>query len=339
MSIPGLDLTIPVIAAPMAGGASTPAMAVAAARAGSLGFVAAGYKTPDAVADQINAVRGEGVTFGVNVFAPNPVPIDAVAFRAYADAIRPEAQRYAIALPDGDPVEDEDYFREKIDLLLADPVPVVSFTFGIPDSTVIAALRKAGSLVVLTVTSGDEAVLATDAGADLLVVQASAAGGHSGTLTPQRIPRAIPITELLGQVRRHTDLPLLAAGGLSTPAAVAAAVAAGASAAVVGTVLLRTEESGASEPHKAALADPARERTVITRVFTGRPARGLENDFITRYEAQAPDGYPAIHHLTSPIRKAAVAAGDCERVHLWAGTGYRDAKVESVATTLGRLAG
>lgn len=181
-----LDLKVPVIAAPMAGGASTPALVAAASRAGGLGFLAAGYKTPQALSEQIDAVRAEGVSFGVNVFAPNPVPVDVDAYRAYARAIQVEADRYGITLADGEPVEDDDYFADKIDLLLASPVPVVSFTFGFPAPGVIKALRAAGSLVVLTVTSEAEALLAVDAGADLLVVQSSAAGGHSGTLTPCR---------------------------------------------------------------------------------------------------------------------------------------------------------
>lgn len=333
-----LNLKVPVIGAPMAGGASTPALVAAASRAGGLGFLAAGYKTPQALADQIDTVRTEGVPFGVNIFAPNPVPVAVDAFRTYARAIQVEADRYGVTLAQGEPVEDDDYFEDKIDLLLANPVPVVSFTFGIPGPAVIKALRVAGSLVVLTVTSADEADLAVDAGADLLVAQASAAGGHSGTLTPQQIPADVPIADLIAQIRRRTAVPLLAAGGLATSADVAAALRAGAEAAVVGTVLLRTEESGASATHKAALADTSRGNTVVTRAFTGRPARALRNEFIDRYDAQAPIGYPAIHHLTNPMRKAAVAHSDPERMHLWAGTGYRHATVEPAAAVLTRLA-
>jgi len=262
----------------------------------------------------------------------NPTPEQLAKF------IQVEADRYGITLADGEPVEDDDYFEDKIDLLLASPVPVVSFTFGFPTPGVIKALRAAGSLVVLTVTSEAEALLAVDAGADLLVVQSSAAGGHSGTLTPLQVPAETPITELIAQIRHRTSVPLLAAGGLATSADVAAALRAGADAAVVGTVLLRTEESGASAPHKAALADTSRGNTVVTRAFTGRPARALRNEFIDRYDAQAPIGYPAIHHLTNPMRKAAVAQADPERMHLWAGTGYRHATEEPAGVVLSRLA-
>ncbi|MCW2907771.1 MAG: 2-nitropropane dioxygenase, partial [Actinomycetia bacterium] len=246
----GLGLDIPVIAAPMAGGASTPALVIAAARAGGLGFLAAGYKAPQALAGQIAEVRSAGVPFGVNVFAPNPVPADAAAYRRYARALRPEAERYGLDLPGDDPAEDDDHWADKVALLIADPVPLVSFTFGFPEPREVAALRRAGSVVALTVTSAQEARAATEAGADLLVVQASAAGAHSGTLTPQRLPPPVPLTTLIAQVRAETTVPLLAAGGLGEPGDVAAAFRAGAAAAVVGTVLLRADESGASRAHQ-----------------------------------------------------------------------------------------
>src|SRR5690242_18370778 len=127
--LPGLDVDLPVIAAPMAGGASTPDLVLAAARAGSLGFVAAGYKTAEALRTQIETVRP--VPFGVNVFAPNPVPVDHTAFRRYAEALQPEADRYGLELGT-DPVDSDDEWAAKLDVLTSAPVPLVSFTFGVP---------------------------------------------------------------------------------------------------------------------------------------------------------------------------------------------------------------
>ncbi|WP_406206627.1 nitronate monooxygenase [Streptomyces decoyicus] len=334
----GLAVDNPVLAAPMAGGPSTPALVVAAARANGLGFLAAGYKTADALAEQIAEVRRHDIAFGVNLFAPHPLPVDPEAFRRYAAAIAPEARAYELDVQAAGITEDNDHWSDKIDLLLSAPVPVVSFTFAIPDAAVIAALRAAGTLVVQTVTSPAEARLAADAGADALAVQASAAGGHSGTFTPEHVPASVPLTDLLGRIREEVSLPLVAAGGLATPADVAEALRAGAEAVMVGTVLLRADEAGTSLPHKAALADPKRHRTVMTRAFTGRPARALANRFTDHYSDLAPSGYPAVHHLTRPIRQAAAAAGDPERVNLWAGTGYRQATAEPAAQILRRLA-
>jgi NAD(P)H-dependent flavin oxidoreductase YrpB (nitropropane dioxygenase family) len=333
-----LGLTQPVLAAPMAGGPSTPALVTAAAAAGGLGFLAAGYKTPQALADEIAAVAGASVPFGVSLFAPNPVPVSRPEFRDYAAAIGAEAARYGVSLASAEPVEDDDHWHDKIDVLRATPVPVVGFTFGIPAPDVIAALHRTGALLVQSVTSPAEAQAAADAGVDALAVQAAAAGGHSATLTP-RLPLAdVPLAGLVAAVRQAVRLPVIAAGGIGDAADVAAAIGAGADAVAVGTLLLRADEAGTSATHRAALADPARAGTVLTRAFSGRPARGIRNEFTDRYSAAAPYGYPALHYLTSPMRRAAAAVGDPERLHLWAGTGYRHATAEPAAAILGRLA-
>lgn len=330
-------MSIPLVAAPMAGGPTTPAMVSAANRAGAFGMLAAGYKTVDAVEAELKQVRAEGIPFGINLFAPNPLPVDPGKYRAYAAVVQRDADRFGLTLPP-DPIEDDDRFDEKVALLLDDPVPLVSFTFGIPARGVITDLRKAGTVVVQTVTTPEEAAQARDAGVDMLAVQAVAAGGHSGTLSPRKPLAPVPIAELVERIVATVPLPVLAAGGLATAAEVAEVIHAGAAAAAVGTVLLRADESGASATHQAALTDPRYTETVLTHAFTGRPARGLRNAFIDAHEAQAPLGYPALHHLTSPLRKTAAAAGEPDYVHLWAGTGYRHATAEPAAAILQRLA-
>ncbi|GAA1359356.1 nitronate monooxygenase [Catellatospora chokoriensis] len=332
-----LGVSLPLIAAPMAGGAGTPALVIAAARAGGLGLLAAGYKTPQALAAEIATVAAASVPFGVNLFAPNPVPVDPAAYRRYADLLAVEAERHGVTLPPT-PVEDDDHWHDKLDVLRADPVPLISFTFGIPSRDDLAALRATGALLVQTVTGVDEAMAAAEAGLDALAVQAPAAGGHSGTLTPTRPVADTTLPDLVAAIRHAVDLPLIAAGGVVAAAGAAAAVRAGAAAVAVGTVLLRCDEAGTSAVHRAALADPARSGTVVTHAFTGRPARALRNDFTDRYGELAPYGYPAVHHLTAGLRRAAAAAGDTERVHLWAGTGFREATAEPAAAILTRLA-
>lgn len=332
-----LGVSLPLVAAPMAGGAGTPALVTAVARAGGLGLLAAGYKTPQALAEEIATVAAASVTFGVNLFAPNPVPVDPAAYQRYADLLAVEAARHGVTLPAA-PVEDDDHWQDKLDVLRADPVPLISFTFGIPGRDDLAALRATGALLVQTVTGVDEAKAAAEAGLDALAVQATAAGGHSGTLTPTRPVADTALPDLVAAIRHAVDLPLIAAGGVATAADAAAAVRAGAAAVAVGTALLRCDEAGTSAVHRAALADPARSGTVVTRAFTGRPARALRNDFTDRYGELAPYGYPAVHHLTAGLRRAAAAAGDAERVHLWAGTGFRHATAEPAAAILTRLA-
>ncbi len=332
-----LGMTIPVVAAPMAGGPTTPAMVLAAREAGGLGFLAAGYKSPEAVEAEVQAVAGASIPFGVNVFAPNPVPIAPAEYRRYAALMQHEADQFGITLPP-DPIDDDDHFTAKIDVLLAAAVPVVSFTFGIPDRGVITALQKAGSLVAQTVTSRREAERATGAGVNILVVQGSSAGGHSGTLTPHDPPPTVTLTDLVAEVTATAHLPVIAAGGLATSDDIAGVLRAGAQAAAVGTVLLLADESGTSATHQGALKDPLHTETTVTHAFTGRPARGLRNRFIDTYQDTAPLGYPAVHHLTSPLRKAAAAAGKPDLVHLWAGTGYRQARHAPTAQILTDLA-
>lgn len=333
-----LGLDIPLVAAPMAGGPSTPVLVTAAARAGAFGFLAAGYKTVEQVAKQIDEVRETTQRFGVNVFAPNPVPAQQATYKAYVESLRPEAAQFDVDLSTT-PREDDDFWSQKIDLLVEKAVPVVSFTFGLPAAGDVQRLHEAGILVMQTVTNADEAQQAAALGVDALAVQATAAGGHSGTFTPWDPVPDVPLADLVVNVRQAVGLPMVAAGGIATPEQVREVLAAGADAAVVGTVLLRTPESGASQVHKDALGDPSRTETVVTAAFSGRPARALRNRFTDKFTDLAPLAYPAVHFLTSPIRKAATTAGDPEHVNLWAGLGHPHATTESAEAVLRHLAG
>ncbi|MFB4320217.1 NAD(P)H-dependent flavin oxidoreductase [Actinomadura sp. 21ATH] len=312
----------PIVQAPMAGGGSTPELAAAVSGAGGLGFLAAGYKTAGAMRADIAATRAlTSRPFGVNVFMPAAGPFDEAAVAAYRERLVPEGER--LGAEPGRPAADRtDAYAAKIECLAADPPAVVSFTFGCPDAEVVRALRDRGASVIVTVTSAGEAVTAVDAGADALCVQGAEAGAHQGSFTDAGLEPA-PLRSLLRDVRAATGLPLIAAGGLGTREHVAEVLALGAVAAQLGTAFLRAPESGASAVHKAALADPRYTRTALTRAFSGRPARGLVNGFMTRYEPYAPAAYPDVHYVTSPLRKAAAAQGDPEGVNLWAGTSWR----------------
>ena len=142
--------------------------------------------------------------------------------------------------------------------------------------------------------------------------------------------------ELLARVRAAVGIPLLAAGGVMDRAGLEQVLAAGAQAAQLGTAFLRTHESGARQLHKDALASPHFTQTLLTMAFTGRPARALVNEFV-RDHPDAPEAYPAVHHLTAPLRAAAAAAGDAERLNLWAGTGWQRARTGSVAEVMAGL--
>ncbi|MFD8754144.1 nitronate monooxygenase [Kitasatospora sp. NPDC059577] len=331
-------LAVPVIAAPMAGGASTPELVAAVNRAGGLGFLAAGYRSATAMTEQVALVRKSGDRpFGVNLFVPAP-PGDRAAVAAYRERLRPEAEQWGVTLPE-DIGPDRDDWEAKLAALLADPVPVVSYTFGLPTAEEAAALRAVGTLQIGTVTTPEEAQAAQAVGMDALCVQGPEAGGHRGTHRVADLPGELPLLELLPAVREVTALPLIAAGGIGDGAAIAAALRAGAVAVQLGTALLRADESGASAAHRAALTGLP--ETTVTRAFTGRPARGLRNAFIDRHGPYAPPAYPEVHHLTVPLRVAATRRGDTTAMHLWAGTAHHLAEpgpAEAIVADLWRAA-
>ena len=314
----------PVVVAPMAGGPSTPELVIAAANAGAVGFLAAGYKTPAAMAAEIAAVRAVSTDrFGVNLFLPGLPSANVGSITGYVSSLAAHAEAVGASL--GDPTWDDDLLEEKIAIVLADPPALVSFTFGCPPAAVIGALSEAGCLVVVTVTDPAEAAIAEAAGADLLCVQGSEAGGHRGTFANDSATgEGHGLIALLGQVAAVTDLPLIAAGGIMTPGQVQAALAAGAVAVQCGTAFLRCRESGANPLYKDALVDPRYETTAMTRAFSGRWARGLVNGFMLE-NGHAPAGYPEINNATRALRAAAAGRGDTERMSLWAGQGYRSA--------------
>ncbi|MQA93184.1 MAG: nitronate monooxygenase [Streptosporangiales bacterium] len=320
----------------MAGGVSTPELAAAAGDAGGLGFLAGGYRTAAELAGDIAKTRAlTSAPFGVNLFVPGDDRPEPEALRAYAERISSDADLAGVTL--GEPRADDDDWAAKFDGLLADPVPVVSFTFGCPTAERIAALRERGSRVWVTVTTPDEALAADAAGADALVVQGSEAGGHRAGF-PAGGPEEggeIGLLPLIALVRTVSGLPLVAAGGIMRDAAVAAVRSAGAGAAQAGTAFLLAPEAGTHPVHRAALRRPG--RTALTRAFTGKPARGLVNEFMRRHSAYAPIAYPHIHHMTRPLRAAAGKAGDPDAMSLWAGQGFRLAEERPAAEIVERL--
>ncbi|MFD3656651.1 nitronate monooxygenase [Streptomyces sp. 24-1644] len=318
----------PIVQAPMAGGVSGPQLVGAVAEAGGLGFLAAGYKTADGMYNEIKLVRGlTGQPFGVNLFMPQTGHADPSAVEVYRHQLAGEALWYETPLGEVDCGGDDGY-EAKTAILLEDPVPVVSFTFGCPSRETLDAFAQAGTYTVVTVTSAEEAQAAQWAGADAVCVQGVEAGGHQSTHRddPQADNTGIGLLALLAQVRESVQIPLIASGGLMRGSQIAAVLAAGADAAQLGTAFLATPESGAHLLHKQALTNPLFVRTALTRAFSGRPARGLVNRFVTEHGPYAPAAYPQVHQMTSALRKAAAKAGDAQGMALWAGQGHRMAR-------------
>ncbi|MEU6219238.1 nitronate monooxygenase [Streptomyces sp. NPDC047022] len=315
----------PIVQAPMAGGIAVPQLAAAVSEAGGLGFLAAGYKTADGMYQEIKQVRGlTSRPFGVNVFLPQPESADPAAVEVYANQLAGEATWYDTELGDPDSGRDDGY-DVKLAVLLDNPVPAVSFHFGVPAPEILESLRRAGTVTLVTATTADEALAVQNAGADAVIAQGIEAGGHQGTHRDiqENDGSGIGLLTLLAQMRETVEIPVVAAGGLMRGSQIAAALAAGASAAQLGTAFIPTPESGAAPVYKRALTDPLFVRTGLTRAFSGRPARALVNRFIREHGPYAPAAYPEINHLTSPVRKAAAKAGDAQGMALFAGQGHR----------------
>jgi nitronate monooxygenase len=314
------SLPLPIVGAPMAGGPSTPALAAAVSGAGGLGFLGAGYKTVDALREDIAATRAlTARPFGVNVFAlAGAAPGDPEAVAAYAARLAGEAARAGVAL--GEPRFEDDGFAAKVEALIADPVAVVSFTFGLPPRAAVQRLHAAGSEVWITVTAPGEARAAAALAPDALVVQGVEAGGHRATFADDETASELTLLAALQLIGAAVDLPLVATGALTTGAAIGAALVAGAAAAQVGSAYLRTPEAGTSEAQRAATATDA--PTALTRAFTGRTARGIVNRLLTEHTGAAPRAYPEVHHLTTPLRAHGRATGDAGLINLWAGQAH-----------------
>lgn len=323
-----------MIVAPMAGGPSTPDLVAGAVNAGAFAFLAAGYLTADALRDQLDRTRSlTGQPFGVNVFVPGVK--STVDLGGYREAVANQARSYG-AEP-GEPVWNDDNYPAKLDLLVADPVPVVSFTFGVPSTHDVERLHAVGTQVVVTVTNPAEARKAADVGADALCVQGFEAGAHRGIFVDDGSPAGGPtygLLALLRLVRAEVDLPLIATGGLVHGADIAAVLVAGAKAAQLGTAFLGCPEAGTQQAHREALTTTR--DTAFTRAFSGRPARGLVNRFMTEHEG--PAAYPEVNNLTKPMRAAAAKAGDPEAMSLWAGQTYPVAPAGPVKDVLAQLA-
>jgi nitronate monooxygenase len=257
------ELARPILQAPMAGGISTPKLAAAVSDAGGLGFLAAGYREPEAVAAEVAELRGlTERPFGLNIFAAGGEAADAAVVEAYAARIGGEGEL-------GEPRHDDDHFDAKLALAAELAIPVVSFTFGSPTGAQIEELHAAGCAVWVTATTPAEAAAAlavaadgttTPAGAapsptavpDALVLQGFEAGGHRGSFD-DLATQDLGLLTLLRLVAGITDIPLIASGGLFDGAGIAATLVAGAAAAQLGTAFMLCPEAATSPAHRLAI--------------------------------------------------------------------------------------
>lgn len=323
-----LGIQHPIIAAPMGGGPSTPELVAAVSAAGGMGSLAGAYLSPEQIADEIGRVRAlTSRPFAVNLFAGGyhaGIDRDSAPMLAVMEEVHRELGLPAPAIPDVPP----DPFETQLRVLLDARPAAFSFTFGIPSADAMGRLRAAGIAVLGTATTVEEGRMLAAAGVDGIVAQGAEAGAHRGTFAGDFDASMVPTLELTSGIVATTGVPVIASGGLMDGRDVAAALAAGAQAVQLGTAFVPCPESGAAEVYKQAILAAVDDRTVVTRAFSGRHARGIENDFIRRMRTHAGDvlPFPAQNTLTRPMRAAAGKQGEPGYLSLWAGTGAARAR-------------
>jgi len=331
-----------IIQAPMAGGISTPHLVAAVSNAYGLGSYATGYLTKEQVETDLKTIKSlTSRPFAANLFIP-PAKVhqDVLKIKAYQSAIN----RYKKIL--GMPEYDEgmallakpDNFHELVEALLVHKVPIVSFTFGNLPAEIIKEFKKNGTYLIGTATSLEEAKMLAESNIDAIVAQGIEAGGHRGGFFTAPKDALSGTMALVAQIVKHVaSHPVIAAGAIMDGCDLASALTLGASAVQMGTAFLTTIESGATATYKKALItcrglenDP----TCLTRAFSGKLARGIENQVMREIKEHETPEYPIPHLLSAAMRREAARQGQPQFMSLWCGQGVNRIRAESTVADL-----
>ncbi|WP_206919649.1 NAD(P)H-dependent flavin oxidoreductase [Alicyclobacillus suci] len=322
-----LGIKYPIIQAPMAGGPTTPELVATVSNVGGLGFLGAGYMSADSIRAAIRRIRElTDKPFGVNLFIPDKnIQLDNGIVNSMRHHLKTLGQfgeeivDEIDSIPVGNTLGDD--FDQQMEVILEERVPIFSFTFGCPTREEIEKLKERGIRVIGTATTVAEAMKLNRVSVDAIVAQGYEAGGHRGTFLGFDESSLIGTIALVPQIVDRVNVPVIASGGIMDGRGIVACLALGASAVQMGTAFLVSSESGAHPKYKKAVLNSRDTETVITTAFSGKPARGIRNAFITlmqEYEAPIPP-YPIQNTLTRPMRNWAARQSNPEFMSLWAG--------------------
>ncbi len=320
-------LPIPILQAPMAG-ATFDAMTVAVSRAGAMGSLPATGVSPDEIGQTVDAIRTQtDAPFGVNLLMAPPARPDVTEIDQALARLAPWYEELGLDLPDHPNRFSQDFSQQLAALTKAAP-PVASFSFSILSRSEVDALHAAGSFVVGTANTVAEAKAWADVGADGICAQGFEAGGHHAYFLGDIEASSVGTMALVSTVLEAVDIPVIAAGGIMNGRGVAAALALGASAVQMGSAFLLSDEAIVSATWRRAIEDASSDTTRLTRAFSGRYARGLENRFLREMAAVQENvpAYPVQNRLTQAMRAAADKAGDPELMSIWAGQAIKLAR-------------
>lgn len=333
----------PIFQAPMAGGITTPELVASVTNSGGMGSIAGGYLTVDALRDQIEAVQNltEG-TFAVNLFAHTTEgnfddeiisASDHLASVCETLNIPSIGREYLNDLPQTLPD-----LNEKIKCVIEMQVKVVSFTFGIPDQSILDDIKSAGIQIIGVATHLLEVVLWENKGAKAVVLQGLEAGGHRATFIGDPLKVMQPVAALISQMKQELPtLPIIAAGGIMDARSIASAYILGADGVMLGTAFLCAHEAGTSEAYRTRLLSCNELDLTLTNAWSGKWARGLKNAALNELEkasSEAIASFPIQHYLTVPIRQYGQNNEDANYMALWAGTGFMRCQSESVSSLM-----
>jgi nitronate monooxygenase len=333
-----LGTRYPIVQAPMAGGFTTPELVAAVSNAGALGSLGGATLGPDELRDVIAAVRRlTDRPFGVNLFAPLPFPEVTAEQVAEMQAVLAPV-RDELGLPEPQDVPSRPP-PELVDAQLAvvaeERVPVFSFTFGVPP---LERIRDAGSVVLGTATTVEEAVELERLGVDAIVAQSGEAGGHRGTFLGPFEDAVVGGVALVPRIADRVSVPVLLAGGIMDGRGIAAALALGAEGVQLGTAFLGCPEGGTASLQREAMVG-APDSTVVTRAYSGRHARLVRTPLVDAIEnaAVAPLPFPLQAMITADVRAAALAAGRTDLLLVLAGQGAAAVRELPAAELVGTL--
>lgn len=336
-----LGIELPVIQAPMAG-AHGSRLAVAVSNAGGLGSLPCAMLSVEAMRSELNELRSQTAEpYNVNFFCHAP-PTPSVGREAiWRAALAPYYQEFGLdldAVPAGP--GRAPFGPEAADVLGEYKPAVVSFHFGLPSAELLARVRSWGSKILSSATTVEEALWLEAHGADAVIAQGLEAGGHRGIFLSEDVNSQVGTFALLPQVVRAVKIPVIAAGGIAGAGGVAAAMALGAAGAQVGTAYLLCPEATTSAVHRAALKSEAARRTMLTNLFTGRPARGIVNRIMRELgpiSAVAP-AFPLATSAMGPLRAASERRGSGDFSPMWAGQNVTGCKEIPAADLTRQLA-
>jgi nitronate monooxygenase len=317
-----VGVALPIVQAPMAGVQGS-ALAAAVSDAGGLGSLPCAMLGPDAMRDELKAIRTRtGKPFNVNFFCHTAPTPDAEREAAWRDALSPYYAELGIDPGRiGDGPGRAPFSSDAADVLGEFKPAVVSFHFGLPSAALLARVRSWGAKVFSSATTVDEARWLEARGVDAIIAQGLEAGGHRGIFLSEDLTTQVGTFALLPQIVRAVKLPVIAAGGIADARGVAAAMALGAVGAQVGTAFLLCHEATTSAVHRAALKGPAAGHTALTNLFTGRPARGIMNRLMQELgplRTTVP-AFPLAAAALAPLRAKAESLGRGDFSPLWSG--------------------